>query len=1807
MVENCRSKCSCVCTGRFIFNPEVEPADLAKALKPLLDERIQQLSQQSDVSALLNKLYIHGLELLQTDLKDNVTARYKVGGVYLLDAVMAVNDDSNSSRRIDVSNNIRKLIFENERLNLEFSEPVVRAGAMLIGHFARISSAPEIEFLQRTYLDLFFRLIVSLRADHLRYAGAVISVQLSINSPSLVFGKRREVLARLWDAVGDKNSAVRLVAAEALEVVLQLISQREAISEYLTNAIKIAVSGFTSTTATPDNSRVVGSLLILSILISGKIIKLELLKEAIQKCGMLIEDFVWHVLQLFSKKLDLEARNLVVSLTPPLASAFSKNFISSNKYIPQSGTFLQYSVKQLLAIVKSKRDAAVAFVSLGQLFSYCVPLRTSTLVEEIFGAVIEGFADPYANAKALECLGMIVQTSLPSRRLIDRNVIDAMFRGGLSQELMYTLRVIVKYVPKETKNVQFTMRTELTNILLRYAVVVDDVSDRQVLSARAYMSPQTAAAQSLQTPLEKQFPSTSSSSLRPLASAVSNGVLVGPAPVGNAPKPAALPKAGSWFFHHTTESTATTPTTQPFLNPHTQILLAMRMLSSCADIFDDETSGPGDSGNSKAAVVGVGPMGDGSVTKPHSQLLVAARDGLARYLEDSNETVRCTAALTSMALFDHVIPKVDSRSSDFSLVQKVLERLLLMTVGDDSNYIRWRILSSFPPRLDAVLAVSQHVGCLTEALNDESLDIRVASMSVLSRVAHFDLLRIMPVIRLSVTNLVKQLHYSRFLLRKESIQLLEALVRGANTLIVPYVNQVLEPLIMLLDESAPDTVGIILSTIGELALASPENIMPYIERLFPRLIDALNSETSLSTREIAVMAMGKLVASLTLLTDVPYAKFPELFTGLVSAIQCEDEGAQELRLQAIRTMGLLGAVEQIVHQSRLRRDAAAEVDAFSQDYIDDAAEGGASGSVSDDGNIMATIIDSRPSAAPIGEVEKDLKKSEKFNFSVVLRELTRIIEDSALSVHHLLALQTAVKAVRYVGTRSFPFVDGLVKAMIVRMKSQDTGITLKDQILDSFANMIYIIGRPMRAYQSSLVEILAESLPSHLQTCLDLVEACYVVFSSGHFQTFFGEVIPSIISLCRDETLEVTRTATDQALQTGSVRINGSGGVGSKSSGRYDMPTCVKVLQTIANIRAKLGHFRKQLVHLVMSILNNVYVNPETRKFALCVCIHVADDNDLREYANRIIHPIIRVITTATAAEMGLLQAAVISLSTILCRTGIDYLPFVLPVRRVIKAQTKEFQRLPQVEEYEQLIVRLLQLKPLPTGPHDIMEISVAETTTQKVPRGNTELPFQMSYQALETAWALADRDSQSDLIDWIERLSIELIRQCPSPIIRMCAPLTKAYKPMAEKLFNASFCCIWDELYAGESTDVIDDIPIVDSIETALKSSQVPMYIVNVLLTLAEFMGMQDKRLPIDVPLLGRQAEAANMFSKSLYYREMEFESRNISPTGECVEALISVSNELGLQERARGALAYVVQYLPHVEIKPYWLEKLHQWHEANSRYKQQNMLLKEFYPNDKPTRHPVWMASELGVMRCLLALGDYSELQKTALDLKDALKSSDVSESQQASWLVEIQSLGAKASWMLGQWGIMGQFVEGDHASQPTNDVELSSNLNFYRAVLAIHDKKYDAANQLITTSRTQILQAISSLMSENYSRAYRAMVSMQVLSEMEEVIEFKQTLERSKIELELASPKLRSASIVRSMKNAAHNISSNDLHLHAANGGGSAGPISSVASIAASARAALIRKWNGRLRSAPKEVDMFTQILVRHIFLYDLRLCG
>jgi serine/threonine-protein kinase mTOR len=72
----------------------------------------------------------------------------------------------------------------------------------------------------------------------------------------------------------------------------------------------------------------------------------------------------------------------------------------------------------------------------------------------------------------------------------------------------------------------------------------------------------------------------------------------------------------------------------------------------------------------------------------------------------------------------------------------------------------------------------------------------------------------------------------------------------------------------------------------------------------------------------------------------------------------------------------------------------------------------------------------------------------------------------------------------------------------------------------------------------------------------------------------------------------------------------------------------------------------------------------------------------------------------------------------------------------------------------------------------------------------------------------------------------------------------------------------------------------------------------------------------------LGALAEKCHAYAKALHYKETEFQS---SPST-CIEALISINNQLQQPEAAIGILLYA-QQTHSIELKESWYEKLRRW----------------------------------------------------------------------------------------------------------------------------------------------------------------------------------------------------------------------------------------------------------------------------------------
>jgi len=171
------------------------------------------------------------------------------------------------------------------------------------------------------------------------------------------------------------------------------------------------------------------------------------------------------------------------------------------------------------------------------------------------------------------------------------------------------------------------------------------------------------------------------------------------------------------------------------------------------------------------------------------------------------------------------------------------------------------------------------------------------------------------------------------------------------------------------------------------------------------------------------------------------------------------------------------------------------------------------------------------------------------------------------------------------------------------------------------------------------------------------------------------------------------------------------------------------ILQSCVNLSDVLGDQHKRTV--VPSVLHVLdFQGPafvDVRRQALCTAMYLTDDCMLHEYANQLLLPLMRICSepenasdskSNTSGALRLRSAAVVALSCLCCRLGTSYIPYIIPVRRNLNNLVVSLRQsrgdanlvnilVRQLAEYENLVFRLLEHKPLPIEPTDAQSIRI--------------------------------------------------------------------------------------------------------------------------------------------------------------------------------------------------------------------------------------------------------------------------------------------------------------------------------------------------------------------------------------------------------------------------------------------------------------------------------------------------------------------
>ncbi|EIW79336.1 atypical PIKK FRAP protein kinase [Coniophora puteana RWD-64-598 SS2] len=505
------------------------------------------------------------------------------------------------------------------------------------------------------------------------------------------------------------------------------------------------------------------------------------------------------------------------------------------------------------------------------------------------------------------------------------------------------------------------------------------------------------------------------------------------------------------------------------------------------------------------------------------------------------------------------------------------------------------------------------------------------------------------------------------------------------------------------------------------------------------------------------------------------------------------------------------------------------------------------------------------------------------------------------------------------------------------------------------------------------------------------------------------------------------------------------------------MNTHIKIFDSFLTFGSNIEEYLHLVIPVIVKSAERSDGSISLRKKAIQTIAHLSQRVNFSDHASRIVHPLVRVLD---GQSNELRQASMDTLCAVMIQLGSDFAIFIPTINKSMLRNRISHPR------YESLTSRLLSGERLPqeSGIGDWLETSRASEIS--APAEPAKLT--VNQQHLKQAWDVSLVSTKEDWEEWMHRLGVEFMRESPSHALRACMSLVDVHPPLAKELFNAAFISCWTELYDQYQED------LVRSIDHAITSSNAPSDLIHRLLSLAEFMEHEEKPLPIEHRILGECAMKYHAYAKALHYKELEFFAET-SPT--IIEALIGINTKLQQHDAAWGTLI-IAREQYDVTKHEEWYERLGKWQEALAAY------------DKKALDDPDSVDIQMGRMRCLHALGEWEHLAGQAAEHWSYAGPDERR---------EIAPMAAAAAWALRDWESMDDYISSMRLDSPDRA--------FYRAILSVHQNQFPKALKEIGRARDLLEPELTSFVGEGYGRSYNTMVRAQMLSELEEIIVFKQ----------------------------------------------------------------------------------------------------
>ena len=451
------------------------------------------------------------------------------------------------------------------------------------------------------------------------------------------------------------------------------------------------------------------------------------------------------------------------------------------------------------------------------------------------------------------------------------------------------------------------------------------------------------------------------------------------------------------------------------------------------------------------------------------------RDVVLRYIKNRDPAIRKAAALTCCSIYtqDPIIMQTSFHA--LGIVRSVVTQLVSAALGDSNAEIRREILYALDSKFDKHLAEQQNVRKVLMALNDPDFEVRKAAMEILGRLTIINPGYIYPPLRKSLQNFTMSVSASEdATFEEEGARLVSLCAVHAPTLAQPFVSRLIDIFLPKAAESNPTIAAVMIKAIGDLCTLGGRDLEPYIPKLMPLFMDAIQDLSSPLKRDAALRSMGQLTSNSGYVIQ-PYLDYPQLLDLLTTIIK--NEPSASIRKETTKLLGVLGALDPYKHQQSLEQKA------------------------------ETAPVDTQPTSDVSLIMQGLTPSNDEYYPQVVMNTLlNNVLKDSSLVQYHSAVIEAVVTIFKTLGLKCVSFLPQIVPTFISVIHAAQ--FNRLEQYFNQLSILVSIVREHIRNYNDDLVDLVKHYwtvAPSVQVTTLSLVEA--LARALGH------DFFPSMVKL----------------------------------------------------------------------------------------------------------------------------------------------------------------------------------------------------------------------------------------------------------------------------------------------------------------------------------------------------------------------------------------------------------------------------------------------------------------------------------------------------------------------------------------------------------------------------------------------------------------------------------------------------------------------------------------------------------------------